>query len=244
MAKSSRPHVQMPVTKPSKKPPLFWRRVGKFLTKWYSIAVVVFTLVGWYLLQDDIKNKLKSKQEKREERKFIKGILIPEYLLYKTKKLNLVWGTFRLDTDIDQLIEGEEFSQNLVSCKGGFEEPIKMTFQIIKNRLTISTTFKEFPSEDVLGIIHKNNWLIVDEKQLRIRDDDRYLEVIDKKGHVAFSLVFQEPNTLVYKGYFIGSKFTSVATDSVFAACIPKTDSNYRVKIDSLVELITPVQEY
>ena len=109
----------------------------------------------------------KSDQELREERKFIKGILIPEYLLYKTKQLNLIYGTFHLNFYIDDLMKGQEFSQNLIGCKGGFEEPIKMTFQIIQNRLTISTTFKDFPTENVLGIIHKNEWLLVDEKTLR-----------------------------------------------------------------------------
>ena len=244
MAKSRRPHVQMPVIDPSKKPPSFWRRVGKFLTKWYSIATVAFTVVGWILLKDPIKDLFKSQQEIREEKKFIKGILIPDHLLYETKQINLVYGKFELNFYIDDFKRGEEFSQNLISCIGGVEEPVKMSFQIIQNRLTISTTFKDFPTENVLGIIHKNEWLLVDEKTLRYRDDDRYLEVIDEKGRVAFSLVFEEPNTLRYKGYFIGSKYTSVATDSGTTLCIPKNATNYLAKIDSLVELITPIQKY
>lgn len=220
-----------------------WSKSLSFLKKGYVIGGVIFTILGWIAFKDQFHKWFSSERTLFEEEKFIRGILIPDRYFSETKSLKIKMGTLDFQRDISEFKEGVEFSQGTFGCADSGEDPLNMRFIIINDRLHISTTLIDYPNEEAVGVLERNRWKLAKSNLFTYKDTDQFLEVIDRQGNVLFSLRFEAPNTLIYRGYVVGTKFISVATQNNYAACYPKDDPVKMMKIKELIKSISPVIE-
>lgn len=137
------------------------------------------------------------------------------YNLDGLKRPKHVRGTGPLSVPADQLFDGVNPAGE-IGYLGYDKSPFfPYILKVIGNRLYISTTFKDINKEEIIGIIHYNEWKLYRDNMLEFRNDDKRLEVMDKAGNIVFSVKFVAPNRIIVLGYFIGNHSAMVFSDAI-----------------------------
>lgn len=194
------------------------------------------------VVQEPAKDTL-TQYEKLIEAEYWKGILIPDYVINNDQSIMLALGTNLAELKMDDLKRGLILNPPYLFCPDStgkkIENPMNLSFYMIGNRLGISTTFKDMETEEEVGIMERNKWLLKKDKSLYFNPPtDTSLVVFDARSRVIFSLKFKKPNFIFFKGYFIGKTFISVTNDRSLAPCILKSKPNSKLIADSLLSLI------
>lgn len=175
----------------------FLNKVLRFLKRQYHILVIIFTVISWFFYKDDIVEYFSTKHEKFVKEKFIKGVFLPPALDISNNQLIIESGGITTYYQISKLKEGIEIKV------GEYVGDLK--FKIEKNRLFVSTTFRDIQKEEVVGIINYKSWSLLKDNLLDYIETDESFEVIDRNGNVIFSIKYKAPNIVSLKGYFIKS---------------------------------------
>lgn len=188
-------------TTKEKKQPLFKRYlkstyfvIGAFIT----VASIPVYFV-WF--KDKIHEIATPKSVLFEEDNFIKGILIPKYILESNADIDVYFGSVGMSYPIGKYKQGVDVTPSLIRYTDG-QNIADIKLKIMNNKLYVSTEINDIETGEIIGIINYNKWNLYKKNVLTYHDDNNSLEVIDKYNNVVFSIFFYKPNTIVIQGYF------------------------------------------
>ncbi|MBV8389896.1 MAG: hypothetical protein JO080_08870, partial [Mucilaginibacter sp.] len=180
------------------------------------------------------KKNFETPHDKYIEQNFVKGILVPDLIL-NNHILKFYSGTNMSAYSKESLLQGVVHDPNVM----GVDEiaPLNISFKLIGDRLYIYSVFKDFDNENVIGTIDSNSYMLKSSNFFNFKSDDRRLEVYDNKNDVVFSIQFEEPNLIRFKGYVVGKTACLVSTDNNLEVFY-KSSPNYRMEARSAIDKI------
>lgn len=153
-----------------------------------------------------MKNITISQHEKFIDDQYIKGMLIPDEVQIRYNNIFLQFGTrgrTGYEVSLQALRNGLTISPNYIDCIdkfGNHENAVQISVQLINNRLSISSTFYNFKTDNFVAKIDKNRLIGLNREIVDFSDNDKFFEVIYNGNNVILSLQFENPNTISILG--------------------------------------------
>lgn len=238
----NKPTYKLPIIHPPITKLTPWGKIKKYSKQLYTILVVIGTFIGWYFLKDSFHKDFASEHTKFQEEKFIKGILIPDKIIYADKSIDIAFGSVTFTQDIEELSKGFELYDKL-KCLWE-HKPVKFWLSLVNNRISVTATFKDIQKGEIVGILENNHWSLVKANLFNYWDTDTFLEVLDNAGNVIFSLQFIEPRTIKVRGYFMGDNNNVAVISEAYYPCNAINSPDDKAFVMKKIEGIERLHKY
>jgi len=215
---------------------LFWPRVKEIIFSGWGIFGGIVMIIGFltFFYEMPFKKNFATPHDKYVEQNFVRGILVPK-LISDQYLIKFYCGSNMAAYTKESLLQGVVYDPNVV----GIDEavPLNISFKLMGDRLYIYSEFKDFDNENVIGTIDSNSYMLKSSNFFNFKSDDRRLEVYDNKNDVVFSIQFEEPNFIRFRGYVVGKTACLVSTDAglkIFMKSNPNYKTEGRLAIDEI----------
>lgn len=193
-------------------PSIIVKKGIRFFKGGYWVITLIVTIAALIFLPEQCRQFLKSKKERFEEETVLKGILIPEKLLKMNSQINVQLGSSTFGKDISAFEEGFVVSNLGVNLAG--TAPFDLKLKIIAGRIYVSTLLRYIEDSEPIVFLDYGRWKFIKRNVIDYTDSDSTLKVVDKKNNIVLDLKYIYPNTIKIKGYCIGQKYITVASDT------------------------------
>lgn len=191
---------------------IFWGLMGIVTTTFVWVGGLNDVNQFW----NNIKDFGKSDNEIKIEGKFINGIVSP-FNIYDTIRVYLSnggGGSILTRNSKNDLLFEDAIMYGCRSKDGKYQDfPINFRLKIQHNLLFISSVFRDFKTNEVIGELLNNVWKVDHNKSLNYYSDEKSFEVIDNQGNAIFQMWLNDEGRIHIRGYFVGKYCTYFLTD-------------------------------
>jgi hypothetical protein len=205
----------------------------------FGRLLIVLTFVGTLFaipqIIDYVKDKSKTQEVRFRENNFIKGILYPDKVQNEFNEVSFDFGNFKLGVPLSALRTGILLRPPGIACFDStgkhYEIPIKLALRLEGDRIQVSDSLIELSSRKLAGVISDNQWLLIKDNILSYHANDKFLEVLDKKGpYVIFRMEYLSQNIISVRGYFVGRYCIMVANGKGISIVVDENDAELGIK--------------
>jgi hypothetical protein len=176
-----------------------------------SFVLGIFTISGGW---GAIKDFFTPKHEIYMQENFIRGFLIPDEILYSSKRIEIIAGSVLFGYSISEFKEGLTIDINhSMKCIG--ENAFKISFKLKNHRLYAQDTITDFNNEKLIGYINYDRWQIKNGAFFNYYTDDYTLEVKDNSGNIVLSMMYLNGDRIYIQGYYMGEDIITVVNEGV-----------------------------
>lgn len=211
---------------------IFWTGTKKL----YAIGTVVFGIIGWFALRDNIHKWTTSDHDLFIEETTIPYLLIPDELLRNNGKICFAFGNAISVCNTVDAFRTSFYtlpSSAIINC-GSAMYPIQVGFKVDGNKLYVITDIKDLDNDQSIIKIDSNKCSLYRKNLKDYHPDEnnhRFIEVVDNAGDTAFSIGFKKSNMIYIKGYFVGIDEATVVTEKAIYPCLNKVAPNWRIEV-------------
>jgi len=194
----------------------------KFFLKWIkrnpsktiaflsSILIIVLTVL-FYLYSHEMltTTRVSSKNISSNNKNLMNGILLPVSLVSESSPVLINFGKITSSVSLEDLRHGYMISpQKLINCgiEAQTEDQTKFTIYLVEDRLYVTTDFRNLLDEGIAGSVDQRQWTLLTKSLSGFHSDDNSFKVSDTQGNVIFNMQFNQPDSLLIKGYFVGKE--------------------------------------
>lgn len=149
-----------------------------------------------------------------------KGLLIPK-VSKDSGRLTVRFGSMLSAFSIEQLKKGVAISPlfltNCESLRKG-NDPTKFFIFLEDDRLFVSTGFSDLESEEILGNVNRHHLKLFSEEHASFHADNNFLEILDARDNVIFSMQASNAGIITIQGYFISPQCVYIAAGNFLYA--------------------------
>ena len=222
---------------------LYW--AARFLKSGYGVLTVVIALCAIPDIRKELHDWFTSDEELWKEKSYIKGLKLPDIFLDESSIIIIQMGTIAQEFSVSILSDTVAFPNSHTYSPIAFEDgsmPFHLKFLLKKNRLYLSTVFKDIDDKYV-GVLNFSEFEIKPSKISNYHDGDDNFEIIDENNYVLFNFRFVKPNIILIGGYSIDNYRATIANGNSLSF-VPKGDPNYRKNAIKDIQQIIPLNKY